>query len=54
MRRIHRKHQARDAREAIAHERAVNRQGFARTTELFRLETKRWNERRDLASRDES
>ncbi len=39
---IHRKHQVRDAREAIARERELNQREFARTTELFRLETKRF------------
>lgn len=39
---MHRKHQVRDARQAIAQERELNRQEFARTTELFRRETKRF------------
>jgi hypothetical protein len=39
---LHRKHQVRDAREAIARERELNRREFSRTTELYRLETKRF------------
>ncbi len=39
---IHRKHQVRDAREAITREREFNQREFARTTERFRLETKRF------------
>ena len=39
---LHRRHQVRDARQAIAQEREVNRKEFARTTELFRRETKRF------------
>lgn len=39
---MHRKHQVRDAREAIAQERELNRRAFAETTEYFRAETKRF------------
>src|SRR6476469_4498146 len=39
---FHHRAQVREAREAIAQERAANQQAFAKTTELFRRETKRF------------
>jgi type II secretory pathway pseudopilin PulG len=39
---IHHRSEAREAREAIAQERAANQRVFATTTELFRRETKRF------------
>ena len=39
---IHHMHQVRDAREALALEREANRHEFARTTEMFRRETARF------------
>lgn len=39
---IHHRNQVREAREAIAQERAANQHEFATTTELFRRETKRF------------
>jgi len=39
---IHHRSQVREAREAIAQERTANQQEFAKTTEFFRRETKRF------------
>ena len=39
---LHRKHRVAEAREAIARERDLNQQEFAKTTERFRRETKRF------------
>ena len=39
---IHHRSQVREAREAIAQERAANQREFATTTEIFRRETKRF------------